>query len=1411
MDWKNFNTDGMDQCRAFEAMCNQLFERWCRSEYAKDITKFTTVNGAGGDGGVEAYAVMKDGTIVAVQTKWFREPLTKSQFDQIKKSIATALRVRPNIKKYIVCIPRDLTSTRIVKGNRRTNKSEDTQWDELISEQQKIHSELKIELWNESRIFSELRHSGSEGIRLYWFKNSEISKFTIENAFSKAKYGWAKTSYVSALYSQGMIHEVVTNFVGSKERAVKAIKTINIILDKLSRQKWILRDLMAEKNQVASNLEQLFSSANGLYEDFCKAKDMISNGENVCKEDIENIIKKHKSSCIDPQIYASILNNNCLYHEYELRAILRELQGLINECIGYVNSPAGNKLIITGDPGTGKTCGIVGEIDSLYQEGIHLAFLVHASDFQKGKGWKDIITSTLGLSTNWEEKQLFQALEAAAYSNQFKREHMNIDEKPKVQSNIIICVDGLDECYPYSYWEALIGETTTFKKLYNRIKFVFLSRPYALGSNQDLEFDNACRKIPNIGDVDLGLLFDKYIEYFKIDLGGNYWIKEILDTPLSVKLFCEIYKNNSIKQIAVNSLIVTTLFQKKIDSLESEYNKNSYQSFSKPVIHAALISLSKMFSKKREISYEDIAHDFSQNNDNELQSILSLLSNHGFIYERKIQSNNILCVPESFYSWGMQPAMDYLVASQLKQQLDQGNVITEQYEQGVYQMLALLLLEENGKLLSEYTNLLTEIKDDDLYESICYALSHANYAITKKYCDYTYYMMAENPVHFRQVVNRIVLPCTRVPKHPLGISLLDKYLRSFRRPVDRDIWWSIPSNLSAKHNAAWTNLESVDFENYPLKSAMSHEGYPLLYVWLLSTVDNRTRYKIRIFLTRWGIDKQDEFISLFKSCVDINDPQIKADLFSISYGIALSPKCSDRYLKKIGAWIISNVFCDHGLRKFCDADIRYYCRGIIDISVSRNIYGKEAIEITHPPYHIMDKIIAIDVQAASSVGADYGYSSISYYLDRYVLMGSFYDICNKYGQSQEFNDEANNLLDSEKKAYGLKALTTHGFVISAAYKYLLNQGWDENRFRGDEQQTGIDVAIEKAYNPATHGVQSTVMSVGEKYVWCAKSKIMAFFADITKIYDGKNSKRYLDDYAELTGYENPYQDSMNELNKDRSAQAIHIRIEDLHNYSDYSSDSIYDFMKNTPLPDFDEWISKNNSSTLMYSNTVYENGAGGMVQLYISSGLVEPVKLNEFLSSTEYDTTTMLKLLNVCDFTSKQSSHYCSPSEICAIEYGEEKNEKLHFSNNGDQVPVFKAISKCVTKFGMDSEKEFVLPSKLIREAIGIKYGDGYQYYNKNDSILCEYKKFYIDSWNKQDYLMVKSEELKKGIEKLNLKVFWLFRIVRRATRSALERFPDIKKEFDHTFLVWYENNECKYKHVEDNGYKPTYNIPFSE
>ena len=132
--WDNFKNYGDSPENAFETLCNQLFERYLQRKYKKELLKFSVINGAGGDGGIEAYGELNTGAIVAIQSKWFLTSMQASQVNQVKKSIVAGLGIRPNISEYFVCIPRNLASKKRGKGGKISQNTEEDRVNKLVSD-----------------------------------------------------------------------------------------------------------------------------------------------------------------------------------------------------------------------------------------------------------------------------------------------------------------------------------------------------------------------------------------------------------------------------------------------------------------------------------------------------------------------------------------------------------------------------------------------------------------------------------------------------------------------------------------------------------------------------------------------------------------------------------------------------------------------------------------------------------------------------------------------------------------------------------------------------------------------------------------------------------------------------------------------------------------------------------------------------------------------------------------------------------------------------------------------------------------------------------------------------------------------------------------------------------------------------
>ena len=209
------------------------------------------------------------------------------------------------------------------------------------------------------------------------------------------------------------------------------------------------------------------------------------------------------------------------------------------DCYELFNSYQKNisikNLIFKGAPGTGKTHGVASAAEKILFDKYHAAIVIQARDIERTQTWKDIVLSNLGLSNNWEEEQLWQAL--ISMVNSHKLSSSNLNSEIKITPKVLIIVDGIDESSTTEKWEERVKEGCVISKKYSQIKFCVTSRPLLFKE----QIEGVDTKFLNVaGDVKIADLFDRYIEHFNIQVTNSLLLKNSLNTPLSLKLFCEI-------------------------------------------------------------------------------------------------------------------------------------------------------------------------------------------------------------------------------------------------------------------------------------------------------------------------------------------------------------------------------------------------------------------------------------------------------------------------------------------------------------------------------------------------------------------------------------------------------------------------------------------------------------------------------------------------------------------------------------------------------------------------------------------------------------------------------------------------------------------------------------------------------
>ena len=167
------------QREAFEEICCQL----ARFSVPTDA-RFIRLRGDGGDGGVECYADMSDGSRVGWQAKFVFN--VDTFLVQVTASLKTALAIHARLTKYIVCFPFDLTgpTSRKCKSGIEKFDAWRAKW---VRDARKKGRQLVIEEWPESKLRTELlRIDPHGGIRAFFFNSMVLSGTWFENHLSIA-------------------------------------------------------------------------------------------------------------------------------------------------------------------------------------------------------------------------------------------------------------------------------------------------------------------------------------------------------------------------------------------------------------------------------------------------------------------------------------------------------------------------------------------------------------------------------------------------------------------------------------------------------------------------------------------------------------------------------------------------------------------------------------------------------------------------------------------------------------------------------------------------------------------------------------------------------------------------------------------------------------------------------------------------------------------------------------------------------------------------------------------------------------------------------------------------------------------------------------------------------------------------
>ena len=441
---------------AFEELCCQLARHGLPAQAA-----FVRLRGAGGDGGVECFATMPDGTITGWQAKYVFN--VDDLLVQLSDSLATALKVHPSLDRYIVCFPFDLTGP----TSRPRGRSGQVKFEAWRKSQVDLAAKggrnLTIEDWSASRLNSELLAMDPHGgVRAYFFNSTVLSvpwfEQHIKDAITTAGPRYTPELNVGTDLSKwfgalGRTREWSSALEGLLKQCRKLVSSIARLVVRGGKQHmdaaWP-EDLRQLGMDTADSLTTAIDRAAGLLGDSepsaaigatAALDTAITNLRSLEVQLAADLEAKHGKGMADSPGFRQFMAEYQVSLPAANLDTVRDVLQSIGELRSWIASPAGrlaceHTLVLLGAAGTGKTHSMCDAARHRLRDG-QLSCIVFGHQFRGEPDPWTRLRECLGLPVVLGRDGLLDALNAAGEAS---------------GQLLIIWIDALNETRPLQYW-----------------------------------------------------------------------------------------------------------------------------------------------------------------------------------------------------------------------------------------------------------------------------------------------------------------------------------------------------------------------------------------------------------------------------------------------------------------------------------------------------------------------------------------------------------------------------------------------------------------------------------------------------------------------------------------------------------------------------------------------------------------------------------------------------------------------------------------------------------------------------------------------------------------------------------------------------------------------------------------------
>ena len=982
IDWSKLQLVQSTKNRSFEQLCFQI----AKGLYGREA-RFIPVDDAGGGDGVEFYATFPDGAQWGWQAKFFFPDvrLTSSRKTQIKKSLQRACDVHPNLAKFFLCLPWDLTNNEREWFEKKLPRSR-------VTGRPTVPEGRDVELvfWGHEDLSGWLSEERFAGKRRCFFGELELSMQWFQDQFEKQSRG-VRDKYERSLHTGTTAEEFVDALLGNEQFAEELARRLAVLQEDLvSYDDKVARLVKGEPHSIewSHRHEPLIGAASelrtalvDLVERFSEVREHVERGDlDLAREGERGVslplvlerINAYRT--LEDTIDTSVLpySGPADQEEYQRREADRTLRAPASYAaeiydgayqmlflLGYLQKP---DLHVLGEAGGGKTHLACWTCDDRISNGLPAIFLP-GKNFTGDGSLEGQLRDLLDVPPRYGWQEFVGALDAVAQA---------------YRTRIPIVIDGLNEAVRNGgfsdVWERhLPGLVEEISKTPN-VALITTSRSSyrkAIWPKEGMPENAAFAD--GFGWDEVEEAIDNYFAAYKIRADLTAAPLEQFEHPIYLRLFCEA-KNPERREwvdVHVGEEALFEVFDQYLERCDAEVTHRMKLLPGARVVSPSLEKLASYLwqHRVRSVPLPDAVRLIDEGDPNQQlrrdSSRTYAMESEGLLVCRDWVDSG----EEYFITYDLMAG--YLTARHLLDEHEdlESFLISERasgllygddprerhpLHEDVRRALAALAPALAGRHLHEVTDNETAVEDSvrALFEI---APEHVGESSIR--------LVAERfgkKAHRRRLIELSSLTFAR-PEHPLNADFWHEKLKALPMP-ERDSEWSEHGRRNQGHVETLVRLLEDRCRDPAGPSAQVASRLRLLAkhaMWVLTSTVRSLRDKATRALYWYGRRFPDEFFALVEDAFEVDDPYVSERMLAACYGVAMA--CQHGFQDRdfagdvLPVWatrLYAAMFAPDAPHATTHLLARNYARRTIEIAARHrsDVLTDEQLERTRPPY-----------------------------------------------------------------------------------------------------------------------------------------------------------------------------------------------------------------------------------------------------------------------------------------------------------------------------------------------------------------------------------------------------------------------------------------------------------------------------